>query len=247
VRLAFRACLVLLTLIGVFGASQRLYVLHTRLTGPIEQRFALTAIEVRNVEALSILNGATPGTARRAELDAFVNRLGNRWTQPWYAAMHLVPGILLLLLMPVQLSRRVRTRWIQYHRWAGRSILILGVGTVVSSVWYGIIDPQVAVIEAPTIAVFTTLFVLFASRGYAAIRRKAVSEHREWMIRLYAVTIAIATVRLVSIPLAYTFRGGDDGIMLITSFWIGWLLTLGVAEWWIRRTRGSTTEPATVQ
>ena len=59
------------------------------------------------------------------------------------------------------------------------------------------------------------------------------------MIRLYAVTIAIATVRLVSVPLAYLFRDGDPGVLLITSFWIGWLLTLGAAEWYIRRTRSA--------
>jgi transposase len=57
------------------------------------------------------------------------------------------------------------------------------------------------------------------------------------MIRLYAVMIAIATVRLVSVPLAYLFRDGEPGVMLITSFWIGWLLTIGAAEWYIRHTR----------
>lgn len=246
-RHAFQACLVLLTVIGIFVASQRLYIVHDRLTGPAEQRYAATALEIRNVEILSIINGATPGTARRVKFDAFVNRLGSRWTQPWYAVIHLVPGILMFILMPIQLSRRVRARWIQYHRWSGRTILFLGVGIVVSSVWYGIVNPQVAVIEAPTIAVFTTLFVLFASRGYAAIRRKDTSAHREWMIRLYAVTLAIGTVRLVSVPLAYTFRDGDPGVMLITSFWIGWLLTLGAGEWWIRRTRSATVRLTTAQ
>ena len=34
---------------------------------------------------------------------------------------------------------------------------------------------------------------------------------------------------------------GDLRNSAILSFWVGWLLTLGVAEWWIRRTASVTT------
>ena len=47
------------------------------------------------------------------------------------------------------------------------------------------------------------LFLAAAARGYIAIRRHQVARHREWMIRLVALALAISTVRILMGVLDY--------------------------------------------
>jgi uncharacterized membrane protein len=149
-----------------------------------------------------------------------------------------------MLLMPLQFVRRIRERHIRVHRWSGRVILTLGVGIVISALYFGVLNPLVAGIEWPVIGLFLALFVFSLTRGWLAIRRGDRATHREWMIRAYAVVLGIATVRLVSFPLLALTTITDPGVMLITTFWTGWLLTVGAAELWIRATRRKLLTPS---
>jgi hypothetical protein len=92
--------------------------------------------------------------------------------------------------------------------------------------------------ERPTIASVSMLVVRSASRAYIAIRRKDVARHREWMIRSYAFLIGIATVRVVALPLPLFLRAEHLWLAVMTSWWLGWSMTLVVAEVWIRSARG---------
>ena len=84
------------------------------------------------------------------------------------------------------------------------------------------------------------LFLLTAvSLAFRHIRAGRVESHREWMLRGIAAAIAIASVRLVAIPLdlALTPRGVDVRVVFALSLWLGWILTMAGSEWWIRSTR----------
>jgi acetylornithine deacetylase/succinyl-diaminopimelate desuccinylase-like protein len=116
-------------------------------------------------------------------------------------------------------------------------VLLSGIGIVISAVVFGIVTPW-APAEAPTIVVFVAVFAFAGARGYAAIRRREIARHREWMIRMYAAAIAIATIRVVAGALAYVVPPTmEEGVFFVLSLWVGWVATMAFAEVWIHRTR----------
>jgi len=94
--------------------------------------------------------------------------------------------------------------------------------------------------------VFGGLFLFAVYRGVRAIRRGQVARHREWMIRVFALAVAISTVRLVGavLDVALTPLGVRPPAVFALSVWTGWILTLGIAELWIRHTRRSEAHQA---
>ena len=173
----------------------------------------------------------------RATYFGFVHSFADRWDDhPGYAMMHLIPGVLMLLLMPLQFVRRIRDRHIRLHRWSGRVILVLGAGVAISAFYFGIWNPFVPRVEAFIIVAIDGTFVYSVTRGFLAIRRKDIDAHRRWMIRAYAIVAAIGTVRLVALPLALFYRtAAQASTALMAAFVVGWLLNIAGAEWWLRK------------
>jgi hypothetical protein len=87
-----------------------------------------------------------------------------------------------------------------------------------------------------------------ATIAWRAIRRGDVARHREWMIRLYAITFFAITARMVTpllllaqLPVMSSRYGGDVQAAVSASIpygqWLGWIVNLAIAEWIIRRTK----------
>ena len=227
------ALAILLSTIGIIAAVGRTHVVTTaggRAPG------AMSPFDSIASELVISMQGWTSPKDRAAYI-AFEHSFADRWNaHPRYALLHLVPGVLMLLLMPLQFVRRIRERHVRVHRWSGRLILTLGAGVAISAFYFGVWIPFVPGVERLIIVTIDAAFVFFATRGFLAIRRKDVEEHRRWMIRAYAVVGAVASVRIVALPLVLFFRAPEQAsAALMTSFVVGWLLTLGGAEWWLRR------------
>ena len=68
------------------------------------------------------------------------------------------------------------------------------------------------------------------------MRRGEVTLHREWMIRSFAIGLGVSTIRVVYFFCLYTTDWSAQE-SLITSFWLGWSISLLVGECWIDYTR----------
>ena len=84
--------------------------------------------------------------------------------------------------------------------------------------------------------VFGMTFLYSLVRAVRHIRRREVALHREWMIRMFSLALAVATIRAVQ-GLAQAFLGASLEETFGASFWIAFTLNLGIAEMWIRFTR----------
>lgn len=102
--------------------------------------------------------------------------------------------------------------------------------------------PFAGLLEASGVAVFGALFLFAVVRAVVAIRRRDVATHREWMIRMFAIAIGVSTVRLAGFPLLLLTRKGPEA-WFGHSIWIGFGLTLAVAELWIAATRRRPAAP----
>ena len=181
------------------------------------------------------------------ERPAEVARVDGKFAaHPLLTLLHVLPGGIFLLFAPLQFSARIRTRHLRLHRWSGRLLLPTMLAGLLPGLYFGIVRPYGGPAEAVAIAAFGGLLLFAVYRGVRAIRRGQVARHREWMIRVFALTIAISTVRLVAGPLdvILTPLGVRPSALFALSVWTGWVLTLGVAELWIRRTRRSEVQEA---
>ena len=153
--------------------------------------------------------------------------------------LHVVPGGLFFVLIPLQFSSRVRARYPKLHRYSGR-ILLTGITvSLIPGLFFGIVMPFGGRLEAMLIALLG-IFLLYAmAMAVMAIRRGEVARHREWMIRMFANALAISTVRLVGGPIEFVLTpyGVPPSERFVLAIWVAWLLTLAGAECWIRYTR----------
>lgn len=158
---------------------------------------------------------------------------------PFLIVLHVVTGAIFLLMAPLQFSRRMRANHLEIHRWSGRILLPVLSISVAAGMYFGLVIPYAGVGEALAIATFGGVFFFSACRGYLAIRRRQVARHREWMIRMFASAVAISSVRLTGavVDLTLTPSGYLPTELFVVSLWVGWLVTLGGAEMWIRYTR----------
>ena len=182
-----------------------------------------------------------------ADRPAELLRVDGRFAaHPFLTLLHVVPGGILLLFAPLQFSSRVRNRHRQLHRWSGRVLMVAGIVAVAPALFFGVIIPYGGTGEAVAIVVIAGLFLLALCTAFIAIRRHQVARHREWMIRAFALALAISSVRVVASMLdaALTPAGFRPPVIFVISIWTGWMLTLGAAEVWIRYTRPRLARPA---
>jgi uncharacterized membrane protein len=209
------------------GWEQLLWVLTSVLV------FIGVAIVVRRTMQIFHPSPAPAGFPEAATLDAGFAR------HPVLTMIHIVPGLLFVLLAPMQLMRSIRSRRANLHRWMGR--VVVGAGMIIG-VTALVMSPQMAVgglNETVVTTLFASLFLVFLVKGFRAIRRRDVAAHREWMIRAFATGLAVATIR----PIMGIFFATRMLTHLTpqqffgTAFWLGFTVQLLVAEVWINYTR----------
>ncbi len=196
-------------------------------------------IEPARESVLDALGRRVPLASQRpAETAAFDRRFGEHRLA---TLLHIVPGAAFLLLAPLQFSARIRRRHPVVHRRSGRALLVVATIGGVSGVYFGLLMPYGGWGEALAIALFGGLFLAAVAKGYLAIRARQIARHREWMIRVFALAVAISTVRIVAglLDIALAPAGISPRTLFVISLWTGWITTIAAAEWWIRRTRSA--------
>ena len=151
--------------------------------------------------------------------------------------IHILPGLLFVLLAPFQFSAGFRSRHLRAHRIIGRIFLICGLIIGVTALVMSFAMPAIGgVNQAAATTLFGTLFLFSLGKAYFHIRRREVALHREWMIRAYAIGLAVTTIRpIVGIFFATSrLTGLTPHEFFGTAFWIGFTIHLIVAESWIR-------------
>ena len=74
--------------------------------------------------------------------------------------------------------------------------------------------------------------------AYWSIKHRRVAEHREWMIRSYALIYAAVALRIL-IPLLMVATQGNFALTYRTVSWLCWVPNVLLAELIVRRSRPS--------
>ena len=225
---ALQAVVALLIALGVVAAVGR----------AVFPRDIITRAESLRLWTFEALGRHDPLAAQRP---AEVARMDATFAaHPRLTLLHVVPGALFLLFVPLQFSSRMRARHRALHRWSGRVLLSLLLAALLPGLYFGIRMPYGGPLEALAVALFGGALLASIVVAFVAIRRGQITRHREWMIRVFAFVIAISTERLAfaALDVALTPSGYRTPDQFVLSVWIAWIVTLAAAEAWIRYTRG---------
>ncbi len=156
-------------------------------------------------------------------------------TVPLAAYLYLAGSGIALAVGAFQHNGRIRARYINAHRWLGRTYVV------------AVLLGGSAALALATIShgVGHTRRLRFAGRAVAGFDGDGVSLHpsgnqalhRRWMIRSYALTFAAVTLRIY-VPLSQVAGIPFDAAYQTIS-WLCWVPNLMVAEWIILRQRGA--------
>jgi hypothetical protein len=145
-----------------------------------------------------------------------------------------------LLIGPLQFVQFIRRKARVLHRWIGRTYLL---ACLFGGVAGGLLAPFTAAgpIAASGFLLLALAWLWVNALGWraAAIKRN-YDEHKNWMIRSFALTLAAVTLRLY-LPAAMV-AGFDFVPAYQWIAWLAWVPNLAIAEAWIASRRRARSE-----
>ena len=192
---------------------------------------ALLTIEIAAVTALRYFTGSEPPPPPI---------LANAFAKP-FLIIHVIGGVAALLLGPIQLVQRVRTRWPAFHRVTGR-LYVAGCAIGAPAGFMLALGTTAGPMAAVGFAVPALLWPTFTWLGWRAAVERRFDEHREWMLRSYAITSTAITLRLM-LPASAML-----GLEFLPAYrvisWLAWITNLALFEYVIRHGRNSRSAEA---
>lgn len=146
---------------------------------------------------------------------------------------HVFAATIALVLGPFQFYERLRRRYPRLHRMSGRIYLGVGVGLGGLAALYMSTFAYGGLVAKSGFATLALAWLYTGLQAYRAIRRGAIAEHRRWIVRNFALTLAAVTLRIL-LPVS-----GISGIPFATAYpaiaWLCWVPNLLLAEWMLAR------------
>jgi hypothetical protein len=153
------------------------------------------------------------------------------WRTAFY--IHITGGMLALLLGPFQFIKKLRNKWITWHRASGKlylvAILVLAGPSGLFMAFYA----EGGAVAVVGFCIMAFLWMYTTYMAYETIRKKNVTAHRAWMTRSFALTFAAVTLRLY-VPIASAVFHVPGFYVEASSAWVSWVPNLIVAEILIR-------------
>jgi uncharacterized membrane protein len=153
--------------------------------------------------------------------------------------LHLLSVIPYTLVGAFQFSSSFRRRHRDWHRAAGRVLVLLGIMVALTGLWMTIAYP-ITNVNNDGVAVWVmrlivgswmTLSIILAVN---AVRRRDFKTHGAWMIRGYAIGLGAGTQVLTHVPY-FILVGKPDELARALMMGSAWVINFVVAEWIIRR------------
>lgn len=150
--------------------------------------------------------------------------------------LHVTAGPLALALSLPQFLPRLRTRHPRLHRINGHLCLGAifvggGAGLVMAA------GAEGGPVAAAGFGLLALAWMGAAGRALWLARQGRLAEHRAWMLRTFALTLAAVTLRM-QLPLFMGLGGMSYAPASAWIAWLSWLPNLAVAELYLRRNAG---------
>ncbi|MEM9668409.1 MAG: DUF2306 domain-containing protein [Pseudomonadota bacterium] len=148
--------------------------------------------------------------------------------------IHIATAIPPLLIGPFAFSKKLRAKNLKWHRWIGVTYCVCIWISAVTGVMLATAN-QHGIVAKSGFGFLGVTWFLTTWFAYTTGRARDITSHRRWMLRSYAVTLAVVSIRpmfLIDVPFGLT---ADDWYRLTT--WLCWVPNLLIAEAYIRITK----------
>lgn len=185
---------------------------------------------------------AIAGTARLTELagDPEITAANERFVRmPLPVVLHLIGVIPFSIIGAFQFSTEFRRRHRNWHRAAGRVLVVMGLMAALSGLWMTLVYPwanndgEAVYVMRLLVGSWMTASILLA---IDAIRRRSFNVHGEWMIRGYAIGLGAGTQVFTHMPY-FILVGQPEELGRAIMMGAGWVINAVIAEWIIRSAR----------
>ena len=142
--------------------------------------------------------------------------------------VHIAAGTVALLVGPVQLWLGLGRRHVGLHRRLGL-LYLAGVALGSASAFYLAFTTRLGWVVGAGLTGLGVAWLVTTGLAVAAILRRQIPQHAEWMVRSYVVTFAFVTFRL----LWAAFRAAEVGTLpeqLAAASWLCWSMPLLFTE-----------------
>jgi len=151
---------------------------------------------------------------------------------------HTLAGIFALLIGPINFSSRIRQRYLKFHRVLGRIYVIsvfvgAATGVALASGRPGF----------PGTCGQAAAWIVCTTAAFITARNRHIAQHRQWMMRSYAVTFTFVSSRVLNLVPAYWSHLGDTfSAVGVIAFTLASLLIVDLGLNWRELTtrRGSS-------
>ena len=151
--------------------------------------------------------------------------LANTFATPFFF-LHVVASVTALLIAPLQFVRAVRTRWPSVHRYIGRTYLAACVIAAPTGFVLAL-GTSAGLLAGSGFALIALLWAASTWLGWRAAVERRFGDHRDWMVRSYALLAGAISLRLY-LPAALTM-GFDYYDAYPVIAWLSWLTNLAIA------------------
>lgn len=149
------------------------------------------------------------------------------WPRRWGLVLHIAGGITALTVGLVQLWLGLTHRTARFHRTLGKLYVAVITVSSIAGFYLALTIPGNAP-YASGLFFLCVAWVITTAMAVFAIRRRNVPQHRQWMMRSYAVTFAFVTFRFGVDAL--TAQGLSPGESQAIMAWACWALPLLLLE-----------------
>jgi len=168
---------------------------------------------------LSYFGGFVPENFKKGFLESKI----------WFIG-HIAGASASLLLGPLQFWNRIRTRYMKYHRGAGKIFII---GSLIAAVCAFRINLMYDCKPCRiSLGILSIIWLLSTAAAWWAIKNKNIKAHRQFMVRSYTAALAFVFIRLFAIigyqklfPFLDTLSDRR-----VTAEWLCWVIPFMIIE-----------------
>ena len=153
------------------------------------------------------------------------------------SVIHMATGLAFILLAPLQFSKSFRSKHLVIHRWTGRVLVCCAIISAITGIMAAHLLPAFGGFSSTVASwLLGILMIISVVRAVWCARSRLYVQHREWMIRAFAIGLSVGTQRiLIFIFMPMQVASFQD--IFAPTLWLGAALNLIVAECWINLTR----------
>jgi len=141
---------------------------------------------------------------------------------------HTLSGLIALLSGPIQFSSRLRRRYLGFHRVLGR--------TYVVSVFIGAATGVALATGRPGFpgtSMQAAAWIVCTTAAFLTARNRQIIQHRQWMVRSYAVTFTFVSSRVLNLwPRYWSHLGDTFAAVGVIAFTLASLLIVDLGLNW---------------